>query len=54
MRGIADYHCELVAKDYRYNKPNLEDAEWGDRIMQVTDPFGNRLRFNESRNPVGS
>lgn len=54
MRGIAHYHRELIAKDYRYNKPNLEDTEWGDRMMQVTDPFGNRLRFNESHKPVGS
>jgi uncharacterized glyoxalase superfamily protein PhnB len=54
MRGIAEYHRELIAKDYRYNKPALEDADWGDRVMQVTDPFGNRLRFNEARKPVGS
>ena len=47
MRGIADYHAELKAKDYRYNKPGLEDAPWDARVMDVSDPFGNRLRFSE-------
>ncbi|MGF1629133.1 MAG: glyoxalase superfamily protein [Kiloniellaceae bacterium] len=47
MRGIAAYHRELVAKEYRYNKPGLEDAPWDARVMQVSDPFGNRLRFSE-------
>lgn len=47
MRGIADYHRELHAKDYRYNKPGLEDAPWNARTMEVSDPFGNRLRFSE-------
>ena len=47
MRGIAEYHRELIAKDYRYYKPGLEDAPWDARVMQVADPFGNRLRFSE-------
>ena len=47
MRGIAAYHDELTAKDYRYNKPGLEDAPWDAKMMQVSDPFGNRLRFSE-------
>jgi len=47
MRGIADYHRELLAKDYRYNKPGLEDAPWDAKVMEVSDPFGNRLRFSE-------
>lgn len=25
----------------------LELAPWNARLMQLTDPFGNRLRFNE-------
>jgi uncharacterized glyoxalase superfamily protein PhnB len=47
MRGIAAYHAELRAKDYRYNKPGLEDAPWDAKVMEVSDPFGNRLRFSE-------
>ena len=51
MRGIADYHRELTAKDYRYYKPGLEDAPWDAKVMQVGDPFGNKLRFSESNTP---
>lgn len=47
MRGIAEYHRELTAKDYRYNKPGLEDAPWDARVIEVSDPFGNKLRFSE-------
>ncbi|CAN1724118.1 Bleomycin resistance protein [Hyphomicrobium sp. 1Nfss2.1] len=47
MRGIADYHRELTAKKYRYYRPGLEDAAWDAKMMQVADPFGNRLRFSE-------
>ena len=47
MRGIAAYHAELKAKDYRYNKPGLEDAPWDAKVMEVSDPFGNWLRFSE-------
>ena len=51
MRGIADYHRELTAKDYKYYKPGLEDAPWDARVMQVGDPFGNKLRFSEPNKP---
>lgn len=51
MRGIEDYHRELLDKDYRYNKPGLEDAPWDAKVMQASDPFGNRLRFSEPNAP---
>lgn len=47
MRGIAEYHRELTAKNYRYYRPGLEDAPWDAKVMQVGDPFGNKLRFSE-------
>ena len=28
MRGIAEYNRELLAKNYRYYKPGVEDAPW--------------------------
>ena len=52
MRGIADYHRELLSKDYRYYKPGLEEAAWDAKVMQVADPFGNRLRFSEPNKPT--
>ena len=51
MRGIAVYHRELTARNYRYNKPGLEDAPWDAKVMQVSDPFGNKLRFSEPNKP---
>jgi catechol 2,3-dioxygenase-like lactoylglutathione lyase family enzyme len=51
MRGIAEYHRELIGKDYRYNKPGLEDAPWDAKVMEVSDPFGNKLRFSERNEP---
>jgi uncharacterized glyoxalase superfamily protein PhnB len=47
MRGIAEYHRELIDKNYRYYRPGLEDAPWDARVMEVGDPFGNKLRFSE-------
>ena len=28
-------------------RPGVEAAPWRAKLMQLTDPFGNRLRFNE-------
>ncbi len=47
MRGITAYHAELTAKNYTYYRPGLEDAPWDAKVMEVGDPFGNRLRFSE-------
>ena len=46
--GLEAFHREITAKGYKYNRPGLDDAPWGEKIMEVTDPFGNRLRFCES------
>lgn len=46
MTGIRDLHKELLAQDYRYMKPGLQD-EGGRLELQVTDPFNNRIRFME-------
>ena len=45
--GLEAYHREITAKGYRFMRPGLEVALWNARVMEVTDPFGNRLRFNE-------
>jgi len=45
--GLVELHAELTAKRYRYNRPGLETTPWGTRALEVTDPFGNRLTFNE-------
>lgn len=45
--GIDALHRELASKDYAYAKPGLDPAPGGGRELEVTDPFGNRLRFRE-------
>jgi catechol 2,3-dioxygenase-like lactoylglutathione lyase family enzyme len=47
MTGLESYHREITAKGYGYMRPGIERAPWNANVMEVTDPFGNRLRFNE-------
>jgi catechol 2,3-dioxygenase-like lactoylglutathione lyase family enzyme len=47
MTGVDELQQELSAKDYRYAKPAVQDLPWG-RVLELSDPFGNRLRFCES------
>jgi uncharacterized glyoxalase superfamily protein PhnB len=46
MQGVRTYQRELTARDYTYMKPGVEDLPWG-AVMEVTDPFSNRIRFCE-------
>ncbi|MBR7800554.1 glyoxalase superfamily protein [Undibacterium fentianense] len=39
----------INARPYKYNRPTIEMASWGDRTFTVTDPFSNRLLFNETK-----
>lgn len=44
--NIEAYQRELAAKAYTFMKPGVEKLPWGLQ-MEVTDPFGNRIRFCE-------
>jgi len=46
--AIDELYAELSARHYKYNRPARETAPWGDRILEVIDPFSNRLLFNQS------
>jgi len=46
--GVHDLHAELIAKNYGYGRPCIEQLPWGDQL-QVHDPFGNRIRFCQRR-----
>jgi catechol 2,3-dioxygenase-like lactoylglutathione lyase family enzyme len=46
VSGVRDYHSELHGKSYSYLRPGLEVDEIG-TCLEVIDPFGNRIRFNE-------
>jgi uncharacterized glyoxalase superfamily protein PhnB len=47
MTGIDEYHQEITAKNYGFNRPGLERTFYGAKCVEVIDPFGNRLRINE-------
>lgn len=47
VENLNQLHQELTAKNYAYAKPAVQDLPWG-RVMEVADPFGNRIRFCEA------
>ncbi len=46
MKGVEAWQKSLIAKDYKYNRPGLQEQDWG-LECEVIDPFGNRIRFME-------
>ena len=47
MNNIALFRKELHDKHYGYVRPEIIKQDWGE-VMEVHDPFGNRLRFCQS------
>ena len=47
VAGIRALHAELMGKNYKYNRPGLDVAPYGAKVMYTVDPFGNRLRFEQ-------
>lgn len=45
--GVAKFHEELLAKEYKYNRPGLHKAFYEALSFTVHDPFGNQISFNE-------
>jgi hypothetical protein len=46
MTGIDELHRELGEREYPNLNPGLRTDELG-TWLELTDPFGNRLRFHE-------
>lgn len=46
--ALDAYQQELLAKQYKYARPGIEDTPWGSRDMSIGDPFGNRLTFTSA------
>lgn len=38
-----------MPRGYGRARPGIEEAPWNAKVMEVTDPFGNRLRFSEDK-----
>jgi catechol 2,3-dioxygenase-like lactoylglutathione lyase family enzyme len=51
MTGVDEFHREVTSKDYKYLRPGIQDEFYGARSMNVIDPFGNRISFNEFKQP---
>lgn len=47
MAGIEEFHREISSKGYKYLRPGLEKTFYQAKNVSVTDPFGNRISFNE-------
>lgn len=45
--GLAAYQAGLIAKNYRYARPGLEQQPWGETTMTIADPFYNHIEFAE-------
>ncbi len=46
-KGVEEYHRELIAKKYKYNRPGLEKTFYGALAFTANDPFNNKIIFNE-------
>jgi hypothetical protein len=47
MKGIEDFHSAITSRGYGYMRPAIEKTFYNSLCIEVTDPFGNRIRFNE-------
>ena len=47
LTGIDALQADLIAKKYKNLRPGVKLALWNAKTMELTDPFGNRLRLNE-------
>ena len=42
------FQKQLLAKNYKYARPGIEQMPWGTSDMSIADPFGNRLTFTSA------
>ena len=49
---LEDLHREIAAKGYRFMRPGIERTAWRSKLMEVIEPFNNRLRFDEELAPA--
>ena len=45
--ALESLHYEITSRGYRYSRPEIATAPWGDRMFEVVDPFSNKILFNE-------
>ena len=42
------FQRHLLAQQYTYARPGIDEMPWGTRDMSIADPFGNRLTFTDA------
>ncbi|ANH79914.1 bleomycin resistance protein [Niabella ginsenosidivorans] len=47
--GLKAFHKELAGKNYKYNRPGLDETFYGSWCVTVNDPFHNKISFNEKK-----
>lgn len=52
MQGLTALHRELIARQGKFAPSDIRFTPWDSREFELTDPFGNHLRFWEN-NPPG-
>jgi uncharacterized glyoxalase superfamily protein PhnB len=45
---LDEFQRELLAKQYKYARPAINETPWGSRDMSLCDPFGNKLTFTNA------
>lgn len=50
VSDLDKLYQEVTSRTYKYSRPSIEKAPWGDRCFTVIDPFSNKLLFNEPSN----
>lgn len=48
------FHREITGKGYKCLRPGTETTFYDAKCVQVIDPFGNRIRFNEDLKTDGA
>jgi hypothetical protein len=52
-RNLKKYWEYLKTRKQVLMRPGLEDSPWNSIVMEVIDPFNNKLLFNESKEKQG-
>ncbi|MGD9738972.1 MAG: glyoxalase superfamily protein [Bauldia sp.] len=49
MTGLREFHAELIGKRFKFARPGINPGHSGPGAisLNLTDPFGNKLRFEE-------
>lgn len=47
-RGLDELRKEIEANKGQFELAEIEDTPWGTRQLEITDPSGNLLRFNQN------